>query len=80
MSIKVLPPSPEHIPVLLKENFVDKNLLKMKYVIWHRDIYDLHRKIMHGEIKDLPGDIIDSWQERSQEFLNVILKLIEEII
>ena len=80
MSIKVLPPSPEHIPVLLKENFVDKNLLKMKYVIWYRDIHDLHRKIMHGEIRDMPGDIIDSWQERSQEFLNVVLKLIEEII
>jgi len=80
MSIKVLPPSPEHIPILLKENFVDKNLLKMKYVIWHRDLYDLHRKIMHGEIRDLPGDIIDGWQERSQEFLNVVLKLIEEII
>ncbi len=80
MAIKVLPPSPEHIPILLKENFVDRNLLKMKYVIWHRDIYDLHRKIMHGETRDLPGKLIDEWQERSQEFLNVVLKLIEEII
>ncbi len=80
MAIKVLPPSPEHIPILLRENFVDKKLLKMQYVIWYMDLHDLHRKIMHGEIRDLPGDIIDSWQERSQEFLNVVLKLIEEII
>ncbi len=80
MTIKVLPPSPEHIPILLKENFVDKKLLKMQYVIWYRDLHDLHRKIMHGEIKDLPGKLIDQWQERSQEFLNVVLKLIEEII
>ena len=80
MAIKVMPPSPEHIPILLKENFVDKKLLKMQYVIWYRDLYDLHRKIMHGEIKDLPGEIIDNWQNKSQEFLNVVLKLIEEII
>jgi len=80
MAVKVLPPSPEHIPILLKENFVDKKLLKMKYVIWYRDLHDLHRKIMHGEIKDLPGSIIDDWQERSQKFLNETLKLIEEII
>lgn len=80
MTIKVLPPSPEHIPILLKENFVDKKLLKMQYVIWYRDLHDLHRKIMHGEIRDLPGKLIDDWQSRSQEFLNVVLKLIEEII
>ncbi|MDD5192389.1 MAG: nucleotidyltransferase domain-containing protein [Candidatus Nanoarchaeia archaeon] len=80
MTIKVLPPSPEHIPVLLKENFVDKKLLKMQYVIWYRDLYDLHRRIMHGETRDLPGNLIDEWQKRSQEFLNVVLKLIEEII
>lgn len=80
MTIKVLPPSPEHIPILLKENFVDKKLLKMQYVIWYRDLHDLHRKIMHGEIRDLEGDIIDEWQERSQDFLNIAIKLIEEII
>jgi len=80
MAIKVLPPSPEHIAVLLKENFVDKNLLKIKYVVWFRDLHDLHRKIMHGEIKDLEGKIIDEWQERAEEFLNIALKLIEEII
>ncbi|MDP3027619.1 MAG: nucleotidyltransferase domain-containing protein [Nanoarchaeota archaeon] len=80
MAIKILPPSPEHISMLLKENFVDKKLLKMQYVIWYRDLHDLHRKIMHREIRDLPGDIIDNWQERSEEFLKIVLKLIGEII
>jgi len=80
MSIRILPPSIEHIAILLKENFVDKNLLKIKYVTDFRDLYDLHRKVMHGEIKDIKGDIIDLWQEKSENFFNVALKIIEEII
>ena len=80
MAIKVLPPSPEHIAILLKEHFVDKKLLKMKYVIALRDLYDLHRKIVHGEIKNLKGKIIDEWQEIANDFFKVVLKLIDEII
>ncbi len=77
---KVLPPSPEHIPILLKENFVDKGLLKMKYVIWYRDLYVLHRKIIHGDLTDIKGMEIDDWQERTEDFINTMAKLIEQII
>ena len=80
MTIKILPPSPEHIPILLKENFSDKSLLKMKYVVWCRDVYDLHRKMVHGEIKDVQGSLIDDWQARAYEFQNVIISLIKEIL
>ncbi|MFA7707561.1 MAG: nucleotidyltransferase domain-containing protein [Candidatus Pacearchaeota archaeon] len=80
MSIKVLPPSREHIAILLKENFVDKNMLKMKYVIDFRDLHDLHRKVMHGEIQDINGGIIDSWQKKAEDFFNVAIKIIEEIV
>lgn len=80
MAINVLPPSPEHITVLLKQHFVDKNLLKIKYVTDIKDIYDLHRKIIHGEVKDLNGKIIDEWQIKSEDFYKVVLKIIEEII
>ena len=80
MTVKVLPPSPEHITLLLKKYFVDKKLLKMKYVIYFRDLHDLHRKVMHGEVKDIKGDLIDLWQQRAEEFFNVVMKLIKEII
>ena len=80
MSVKVLPPSPEQIPLLLKENFVDKKLLSMNYVTWCKDIYNLHRSIIHNEIKDLDGKIIDDWQARSQDFFEKALKLINEIL
>ena len=80
MAIKVLPPSPEHIAILLKEHFVDKKLLKMKYVSAFRDLYDLHRKIVHEEIKNLDGKIIDAWQETAKDFFKETLRVIDEIL
>ena len=80
MSVKVMPPSPEHIPLLLKEHFVDKGLLKIKYVTDVRDIFELHRKIIHGEMRDIDGKIVDFWQNKAEDYFKVILKLIDEII
>lgn len=80
MSSNILPPSPEHIPILLKENFVDKKILKMKYVIWYRDLYVLHRRVIHGEVNVMKGQDIDDWQERADEFINTMAKLIKDIV
>ncbi len=80
MSIKVTPPSKEHIAILLKEHFVDKKLLKMHYVRDFSELHNLHRRIMHGELRDIGGDIIDKWQDKAEAFFNTALKLIEEII
>lgn len=80
MAIKVTPPSPEHVALLLKENFVDKGLIKMKYVTDIRDLFDLHRKIIHGEIKDIDGRVIDEYQNKAENFFRVCIKLIDEII
>ncbi len=80
ISANVIPPSPEHIPVGLKENFVNSGKLKMKYVLWYRDLLILHKKIMHGEIKDLKGVEIDQWQDRAEEFLDVMAKLVGVLI
>ncbi len=80
MSVKIMPPSPEHITLLLKEHFADKGLLKMKYITDIRDIYDLHRKIIHGEVKDIDGRIVDQWQDKAEDFFKVVMNLIDEII
>lgn len=80
MTVKILPPSPEQVPSLLKENFVDKGLMKMKYVTDIIDVYELHKKIIHGEIKDIDGKVIDEYQNKAEEFFKVALNLINEII
>jgi predicted nucleotidyltransferase len=80
ISAKVMPPSPEHIPVELKNTFVNTEKLKMKYVVWYRDLLFLYKKISHGEIKNLEGKEIDVWQERTSEFIEVMARLVKETV
>jgi predicted nucleotidyltransferase/uncharacterized protein (UPF0332 family) len=74
------PASPEHIAADLKEVFVNNGKLNMKYVVWYRDLHLLHKRIAHGEIKELKGVEIDKWQEKAQEFLNVMNQIVKDLI
>ena len=80
IAANVPPASPEHISIDLKETFTNAGRLNMKYVLWYRDLLLLHKKISHGEIKDLKGVEIDQWQERTEEFLKVMAKLVNEYV
>jgi len=78
ISSGISPASPEHIPADLKEVFVDKKRLSMKYIVWYRDLFMLHKGISHGEITELKGVEIDGWQERTQEFMKVMADLVNQ--
>lgn len=80
IAVNVLPPSPEHLAIDLKDNFVGTGKLDMKYVLWYRDLLVFHKKIAHGEIKDLRGADIDLWQDRTKEFIDVMVKLVSDIV
>jgi predicted nucleotidyltransferase/uncharacterized protein (UPF0332 family) len=80
MAAEVPPASPEHIPVDLKEQFVNTGKLKMKYIIWYRDLLLLHKKISHGKTRDLRGVEIDEWQEKTEEFLETMAKLVSDLV
>lgn len=80
MTTKILPPSPEHIPILLEEHFVSKKLLNKDYITYFKDLHKLHKAIMHGEVRDIDGKIIDDYQNKAQKFYEAVLKLIEQII
>jgi predicted nucleotidyltransferase/uncharacterized protein (UPF0332 family) len=75
-----LPPSPEHITSMLKQNFVDHKLLKIDYVKWYRDIYHLHKDISHGNINSIKGIEIDEWQNRAEKFLLQMTNIIDSLI
>jgi predicted nucleotidyltransferase/uncharacterized protein (UPF0332 family) len=80
IAAKISPPSPEHIPGELKINFINSGKLKIRYVDWFRELNVLHKKIMHGEITDLKGVEIDTWQERTEDFLRTMAQLVNELI
>jgi hypothetical protein len=74
------PASPEHIPADLKEIFVDKGKLKVRYAIWYRDLLMLHKGISHGDITELKGMDIDMWQERANDFMRTMADLVNQYI
>jgi len=75
-----LPPSPEHLTAMLKEHFVDKGMLKMEYVSWYREIFSLHKSIIHGEVRDIKGSIIDEWQERAKNFMKKMIDIVDQLL
>ena len=75
-----LPPSPDHVPQLLKETFVDTKMTKLEYASAIRDIYNLHKKIIYHEIIDIPGNEIDKWQRTAEMFLQEMTRLIDLMI
>jgi len=75
-----IPPSPEHIPDMLKELFVDKGKLSYGYVRAFNDLYLLHKDILYGKIVDIKGAEIDQWQALAEEFLSEMTRLIDEMI
>jgi len=80
IAANIPPASPEHIAVDLKTTFVDTGRLKMKYVVWYRDLLMLHKKIAHGEVKNLRGVEIDEWQDRTEEFLSTMAQLVKDLV
>jgi len=80
MAANLFPPTPEHVIGDLKEAFVERKLLKDKYLNWYRDIMTLHKRIDHGEIRDLKGTDIDEWQERADEFMKVMISIVKKLV
>jgi len=75
-----MPPSPEHIPLMLKQTFIDKNLLSIEYIKLIKDLYSIHKGILHGQITSIKGSDIDAWQETAEKFLSEITSLIAKMI
>jgi len=75
-----LPPSPEHIPQMLKETFVDHGFLNINRVRDLREIYVLHKGITHNEIHQVKGVEIDKWQDLAESFLLEMTRLIDKIL
>ena len=75
-----LPPSPEHIPQMMKETFVDLGLLKIDKIRQLREIYVLHKGIIHREIHEVKGEEIDRWQHIANSFLLEMTRIIDKLL
>lgn len=77
MTTNSVPPSPAHIADLLEEHFARKGLLEQKYVETMRMFYDLSKKIVHREIKEISGVEYTKYLTEAEDFVNRMKRIIE---
>jgi len=58
-----IPVTPLHVPDMLEQKYVRKNLLEAKYVRMLEDFYVIYKKITHREIKEVRGVDFDRYQK-----------------
>lgn len=80
MTAGKMPPSPEHIPQMLRETFVDSGMLKVNYIKALHDLYGLHKAIAHGQVRQIKGQEIDEWQEIAEKFLGEMTRIIDSLL
>jgi len=79
IAAKVSPPSPEHIPALMRQNLVDKGMIKGKYVDWYRDVYILTHKVIRGEVDGVRGEDLQLWKDRADEYIREMASVVKKI-
>lgn len=80
MAFKVVPPSPENIPQLLKEHFVDSKMLTKEYTEWFEIVRKKAKEVLHGEITKLSGKELEEMQRKTEEFVNKLNELTQVFI
>ncbi len=69
MAYKIIPPSPEQIPELLKNNFVNNKMLSKEYLQWFEDVRKKAKDILYGNINRLNGKELEEIQRKSEDFV-----------
>ena len=69
MSVGVVPPSPEHVPELLREKFVQKGLMDAKYPRILSHLYDLQKEVVHHEMDRISGAKYDRLFDDTNDFI-----------
>jgi len=80
IAANVIPPSPEHIPGNLYENFVKTKMLKERYVEDYKKIHEIAKDIVHGKKIQISGEEIDFWIKRADEFVKIMTELVDKLI
>jgi len=80
IAAKVMPASPEEISEVLTKTFVDKKMLKGKYVDYYSDIHGVAKEIVHGDKTSIRGKDLDDFFEKADDFLGEMARLVDDLI
>lgn len=80
MAAGELPASPEHVAQMLTEQFVNKKMLKSKYVDYYEKIHSIAKEIVHGKRVEIDTDKLDEFRDNADEFVGEMARIVEEFI
>lgn len=78
MAANETPPSPEHIPNMLRKNV--KINLKEKYIKYYEEIYKVAHSVTHGNITAIAGSKIDEYDEIANKFVQKMIDLTKDLL
>ncbi len=76
MFLGLEPPVPSKAYDDVVKYLVRPGILDPKYAEWLREIIEVRKKIEHKELMDVTGEFVDEWIKKSEEFVDVMFKLL----
>lgn len=77
MRLGEIPPSPEHVPEMMINVMVSKGIITKRYPAIMKDFYELSKKIIHREIKEIRGKEYDSYLREAKDFVDAMERVIK---
>lgn len=77
MSQGETPPTPRHVADMLQEKLVKRRLLEAKYVAIMKNFYNLSKKIIKREIKEIKGKDYDRYYKEAEMFIKRMREFIK---
>jgi len=77
MMLNVTPPSPDHVAELLDKMLVARGLLKPHHVETMKKFYDLQKRVVHRELKELKGAEYDELYKEAAAFVDDMKRFVE---
>ena len=79
IAAKVSPPSPEHVPAMMRQHLVDRGLLKGEFVDQYRDLYLMVHRVIRGETGDVDGKDVQMWRDRADRYLREMALVVKKL-
>lgn len=73
------PPSPKHTPAEVDEHLVKSSLLERNYLEDLVSVIEFRKKVEHKEIKDISGQELDEYIQKSKQFVSRMEQLLMQL-
>jgi len=79
MFIGFAPPVPKLASKEVRKHLVETGLLEEEYAQMLEDVVDFRKKVEHKEIKDISGEEVDKWIEKTSKYIERFEKLLKDL-